>query len=263
MVFTIDFKNKNFIVTGGNRGIGLALTRSIAQAGGNVSILYRSSSSAPQVAQGLEKEFPRQRFFAVQCDVTDQKRVGEAFEEVVQGFGKEGGLHGVVANAGVAIVKDALEVGGEEFDYRTNVLGVFYIAQAAAKYWVKTKFTEGSIVVISSMSSQIYNQSALNEPLRHVFYNSSKAAVSSLAKNLAAEWAPHGIRVNIVSPGYVETEQSGVHAPAVRKFHEDSVPLRRYSQPKEQAPPVLLLLSEHSSYMTGSEVFVDGGMLIW
>jgi sorbose reductase len=86
-------------VTGGNRGIGLALTRSIAQAGGNVAILYRSSSSAPQVAQDLEKEFEGQKFLAVQCDVTDQKRVGEAFEEVVQGFGGESGagLHGVVA----------------------------------------------------------------------------------------------------------------------------------------------------------------------
>ena len=87
---------RSVLVTGGNRGIGLALTRSIAQAGGNVAILYRSSSSAPQVAEDLGKEFEGQKFLAVQCDVTDQKRVGEAFEEVIKGFG-EGGLHGVVA----------------------------------------------------------------------------------------------------------------------------------------------------------------------
>lgn len=262
MVFTIDFKDKNFVVSGGNRGIGLALTRSIAEAGGNVAILYRSAKDAEEVAANLAKEFSGQTFKAWQCDVTKQTRVQEVFEEIAKEWGQ---IHGVVANAGVAIVKKALDVGQEEFDFMfgTNVLGVFYTAQAAAKHWVDTKYTKGSIVVISSMSSQIYNQSALNKPLEHVFYNSSKAAVSSLAKNLAAEWAPHGIRVNIVSPGYVETEQSGVHAPEVRKFHESSVPLGRYSQPKEQTPPVLLLLSEHSSYMTGSEVFVDGGYLIW
>lgn len=83
-------------MTGGNRGIGLALTKSIARAGGNVAILYRSSADAPQVASSLEEEFQGQKFLAVQCDVTDQKRVGEAFEEVIKGFG-EGGLHGVVA----------------------------------------------------------------------------------------------------------------------------------------------------------------------
>jgi len=261
MPFTIDFTGKNFVVTGGNRGIGLALTRSIAEAGGNVAMLYRSSANAAEVAESLSKEYSKD-IRAYQCDVTDQKRVGEVFEQVVKEMGD---ISGVVANAGVAIVRPALDIGQEEFDfmYRTNVLGVFYTAQAAAKIWVAKGFKEGSIVVISSMSSQIYNQEALNKPLRHVFYNSSKAAVSSMTKALAAEWAPYGIRLNIVSPGYVETEQSGVHPKETRAFHEASVPLGRYSQPKEQAPPVLLLLSEHSSYMTGSEVFVDGGYLIW
>lgn len=147
--------------------------------------------------------------------------------------------------------------------YNTNVLGVFFTAQAAAKHWIASGFREGSIVVISSMSSQIYNQVALNKPLQHVFYNSSKAAVSSMSKALAAEWAPHGIRVNIVSPGYVKTEQSGVHPQEARDFQAASTPLGRYSEPSEQAPQVLLLLSEHSSYMTGSEVFIDGGFLIY
>ncbi|KAJ9117434.1 hypothetical protein QFC22_004284 [Naganishia vaughanmartiniae] len=262
MVFSIDFTGKNYIVTGGNRGIGLAITRSIVSAGGNVAILYRSSASAPQVAEGLEKEFPGVKVKAYQCDVTDQKRVGEVFKIVGEEF--EGGIvHGVVANAGVAIVRDALEIGEEEFDYKTNVLGVFYTAQAAARIWIEKGFRQGSIVVISSMSSQIYNQEGLNKPLRHVFYNSSKAAVSSMSKALAAEWAPHGIRVNIVSPGYVATEQSGVHPKEVREFQSASVPLGRYSEPAEQTPQVLLLLSEVSSYQTGSEVFVDGGYLIW
>ncbi|KAJ9105194.1 hypothetical protein QFC20_004329 [Naganishia adeliensis] len=245
MVFSIDFSGKNYIVTGGNRGIGLAITRAIAFAGGNVAILYRSSADAEQVADKLGHEFSGQKFKAYKCDVTDQARVQAVFQEVLHDF-KGGMIHGVVANAGVAIVKDALEIGHEEFDYKTNVLGVFYTAQAAAKIWVDKGYKNGAIVVISSMSSQIYNQEGLNKPLKHVFYNSSKAAVSSMSKALAAEWAPYGIRVNIVSPGYVKTEQSGVHPEEVRKFQCDSVPLGR-----------------HSSYQTGSEVFIDGGYLIW
>jgi len=249
--------------TGGNRGIGLAISRAIAAAGGNVAIIYRSSPEAPQVAERLAKEFGV-TVKAYQADVSDLKRVHATFAQIDNELGT---IAGVVANAGVAIVKPALEIEGrEEFDfmYNTNVLGVFNTSQAAAKLWVAKDYKHGSIVVVSSMSSQIYNQAGLCKPLTHVFYNSSKAAVSSLAKALAAEWAPHSIRVNIVSPGYVATEQSGVHPKEVRQFHEASVPLGRYSEPKEHTGQVLLLLSpEYSSYTTGSEVFVDGGYLIY
>ncbi|KAF8505028.1 NADP-dependent mannitol dehydrogenase [Hysterangium stoloniferum] len=263
MPFTLDYTNKNFVVTGGNRGIGLAISRALVNAGGNVAIIYRTSKDAPSVAEKLAKEFGV-TVKAYQADVSDLKRVREIFSQIDQDFGT---IHGVVANAGVAIVKPALEIEGrEEFDfmYDTNVLGVFNAAQTAAKSWIAKGFKEGSIVVVSSMSSQIYNQSGLCQPLTHVFYNSSKAAVSSLAKALAAEWAHHSIRVNIVSPGYVATEQSGVHPPEVRKFQAASVPLGRYSEPREHTAQVLLLLSpEFSSYTTGSEVFIDGGFLIY
>ncbi|GJJ16007.1 hypothetical protein Clacol_010286 [Clathrus columnatus] len=231
MPFTIDYANK----TGGNRGIGLAISRAIAAAGGNVAIIYRSSPTAPEAAEKLSKEFGVTAK-AYQADVSDLKQVREAFAQVVKDFG--GLIHGIVANAGVAIVKPALDIDGrEEFDYmskscgtdNTNVLGVFNIAQTAAKHWIAKGFKEGSIVVVSSMSSQIYNMAGgICQPLTHVFYNSSKAAVSSLGKALAAEWAPrHGIRVNILSPGYVTTEQSGVHPQAVREFQASSVPLGR------------------------------------
>jgi len=263
MPFTIDYSDKTFVVTGGNRGIGLAISRAIAGAGGNIAIIYRSSPGAPQVAENVAKEFGV-TVKAYQGDVSDLKRVREVFAQIDKDMGT---ISGVVANAGVAIVKPALEIEGrEEFDYMydTNVLGVFNTAQAAAKLWIAKNFKQGSIVVVSSMSSQIYNQAGLCKPLTHVFYNSSKAAVSSLAKALAAEWAPHNIRVNILSPGYVSTEQSGVHPKEVRQFQEASVPLGRYSEPKEHTGQVLLLLSpEYSSYTTGSEVFVDGGFLIY
>ncbi|KIJ44741.1 hypothetical protein M422DRAFT_75275 [Sphaerobolus stellatus SS14] len=263
MPFLIDFTGKNFVVTGGNRGIGFTISKAIAGAGGNVAMVYRSSPEAHKSAEQVAKEFGV-KVKAYQADVSDIKKVRSVFDEIIRDFGA---LHGVVANAGVAIVKPALELEGrEEFDfmYDTNVLGVFNTCQTAARHWVANNFKEGSIVVVSSMSSQIYNQAGLCKPLEHVFYNSSKAAASSLSKALAAEWAPYNIRVNILSPGYVLTEQSGVHPKEVRQFQEASIPMGRYSDPKEHTSQVLLMLSpKHSSYMTGSEVFIDGGFLIY
>ncbi|EPQ29750.1 uncharacterized protein PFL1_02969 [Pseudozyma flocculosa PF-1] len=261
-MFTIDFKDKLFVVTGGNRGIGLAISTAIAGAGGNLAILYRSSTNAEQVAADLASEHGISAK-AYRCDVSVMKDVRQTIKAVVQDLGP---IAGCVANAGVATVKPAIEIEDrEEFDFMfgTNVLGVFNTAQTVARHWVETGYKNGSIVIISSMSSQIYNQVGLNEPLCHVFYNSSKAAVSSLGKNLAAEWSRYGIRVNMVSPGYVRTEQSGVHPEEARRFQAASVPLQRYSEPEEQTAQVILLLSEHASYQTGSEVFVDGGCLIY
>ncbi|KAG6896327.1 hypothetical protein C0992_008981 [Termitomyces sp. T32_za158] len=108
------------------------------------------------------------------------------------------------------------------------------------------------------MSSQIINQAGLNHPLMQVFYNSSKAAVSNLTKGLAAEWAPLGIRVNAVSPGYVNTDQTSHMEKKVREYQASAVPLGRFAQPPEIAGQALLLLSDHASYMTGGEYFVDG-----
>lgn len=199
----------------------------------------------------------------------------------------------------------------------TNVLGVFNTAQTAAKHWIATGFKEGSVVIVSSMSSQIYNMAeGICKPLTHVSmpkvhtwtsmsYRGSPflgllqlfqsrclisgqsigcrvGSVSHLFSGFPFSWTfdiSYNIRVNILSPGYVSTEQSGVHPKAVREFQASSVPLGRvshtrlqnidcwemfflrikYCEPSEQTAQVLLLLShQYSSYTTGSEVFVDG-----
>jgi len=99
--------------------------------------------------------------------------------------------------------------------------------------------------------------------LIQIFYNSSKAAVSSVVKGLASEWAVHGIRVNTISPGYVNTAQTSVMDPKIRAYQAANIPLRRFAEPKEMVGQTVLLLSEYASYMTGGEYFVDGGQLIW
>lgn len=149
----------------------------------------------------------------------------------------------------------------EDFDfvYGVNVLGQFLTAQAAADLFVKKGYKEGSIVLTSSMSSQI-----VNKGIHQVFYNSSKAAASSIVKQLAVEWAPHGIRINALCPGYVATDQTSHMDPKLLKWQESElVPLQRFSKPEEQAGMALYLLSSASTYCTGQEYFVDGGAQAW
>jgi len=261
MVFALDFTNKCVVITGGNRGIGYAFSRAVAQAGARVAIIYRSSTDADDVASKLGKEFGVLSK-AYKCDVADANLVVNTLEKIDKELGP---ITGLIANAGVSVVKPALELTSDDFSkvFNVNVLGVFNTARAAAKLWIDRKYEGGSIVITSSMSSQIINQTAPNRALTQVFYNSSKGAVSNLTKGLAAEWAPNGIRVNALSPGYVNTAQTSVMAKSIRDHQALNLPLGRFAEPHEMAGQALLLLSEHSSYMTGGEYFVDGGQLVW
>ncbi|KAF8327150.1 NADP-dependent mannitol dehydrogenase [Cantharellus anzutake] len=258
--FTIDFTGQTIIVTGGNRGIGYELSRGVATAGANVAIIYKSSKDADSVAEKIAKEFGV-KSKAYQADVSKADIVTKVFKQIDEELGP---VTGLVANAGVSVVKPATELTEEDFNfvYGVNVLGVFNTATAAAKLWTARQ-SKGSIVINSSMSSQIINQAGENIPLTQVFYNSSKAAVSSVAKGLAAEWAPHGIRVNTLSPGYVNTDQTSHMDPKLRTYQAANIPLRRFAEPQEMVGQTVLLLSDYASYMTGGEYFVDGGQLVW
>ncbi|KAF7439742.1 hypothetical protein PC9H_000078 [Pleurotus ostreatus] len=259
--FVINFAKKCVVVTGGNRGIGYAFTRAVAQAGANVAIIYRSSKDAEAVAEKVANEFSV-NVKAYKCDVSDTDLVNKTFQKIDDEIGP---ITGLIANAGVSVVKPAFELSHEDFSrvYDVNVFGVFNTARAAAKLWVDRKHDGGSIVITSSMSSRIINQSEQNTPLTQVFYNSSKAAVSNLTKGLASEWSPYGIRVNALSPGYVNTDQTSHMDKNIRDHQASGIPLRRFAEPHEMTGQALLLLSEHATYMTGGEYFVDGGQLIW
>ncbi|KIJ43893.1 hypothetical protein M422DRAFT_67810 [Sphaerobolus stellatus SS14] len=259
--FTLSLVGKTIVVSGGNRGIGYELSRAVAKAGASIAIIYRGSKDAVEIAEKIGKEF-NVKTKAYQCDVSKQEQVDSTFKKIWDEMGPVGGL---IANAGVSVVKDAVDLNKEDFDYvyGVNVFGVFNTARAAAKLWIAHKTQNASIVITSSMSSQIINQAGENKPLTQVFYNSSKAAVSNLCKGLASEWAPHGIRVNTLSPGYVNTDQTANMDPALRAYQAANIPLKRFAQPEEMAGQTVLLLSDYATYMTGGEYFVDGGQLIW
>jgi len=177
-------------------------------------------------------------------------QINEDFKEVT----------GVVANAGVSVVKPALEMKKEDFSYvyDANVFGQFCTAQAAAEMWIKSGYKKGSIVLTSSMSSQIVNRG-----INQVFYNSSKAAASSIVKCLAVEWADKHIRINALCPGYVKTDQTQNMPKDFLEYQNTLVPLHRFSEPEEQTGMCLLLLSDDSTYCSGQEYFVDGGAQTW
>ncbi|GAA6025143.1 hypothetical protein JCM10207_006250 [Rhodosporidiobolus poonsookiae] len=253
--FTIDFQKKVVVVTGGNRGLGVGITEALAQANASVAIIYNSAKDAQDVAASLSKKW-NLPIKAYQCNVSEADKVGSTFAQIEKDMGE---ITAVVANSGISVVKPAVDLNADDFKkvYDVNVFGVFNTAQAAARLWIPRKHA-GSIVIISSMSDTI-----VNSPIRQAFYNSSKAAASSIGRCLAAEWAPHNIRVNNVNPGFIETAQTSGMAQELRDNQSKEVPLGRFSKPHEQAGQVVYLLSPYSSYQTGSSVYIDGGYLAW
>ncbi|KAI6143699.1 hypothetical protein BKA82DRAFT_4331165 [Pisolithus tinctorius] len=237
-------------------GIGLAYSCAAAHAGANVALIFRCDKAVEEI----QKKYKNVKVKAYQCDVSDVEATNKTFHQIDQEMGN---LSGLMANAGRSVVKPAMELTEEDFRvvFGTNVLGVFNSCRAAAKIWQESH-RSGSIVITGSMSAQIINQAATNKPLTQAFYNSSKAAVVNLTKGLAAEWAPR-VRVNCISPGYVDTDQTRHMDKNIIKHQEENVPLRRFAEPREISSQAIFLLSDLASYMTGSDVVLDGGQLIW
>ena len=137
-----------------------------------------------------------------------------------------------------------------------NLDGVWLCSQVVGAQMVQRG--TGSIVNIGSMSAQI-----VNRPQMQPAYNASKAAVHQQTKSLAAEWAPAGVRVNALAPGYVKTDMAPVDEPQYQRYWVQDAAMQRYASPEEIAPSVVYLASDASSFMTGSVVVIDGGYTLW
>jgi len=223
--FRLD--GKVAVVTGGGRGIGAAVAVALREAGAEVVIASRSEG--------------------VVTDVTDIDSVRAMAAEI-------GRIDVLVNNAGVCYHRPALEVPDEEWRsvWDVNVDGVWNCSRVVGEQMIERG--GGVIVNIGSISAMI-----VNRPQWQPAYNASKAAVHHLTRSLAAEWAPLGIRVNALAPGYVKTEMAPVDRPEFRQHWIDDVPMRRYATPEEIAPSVVYLASPASAFMTGSVLVIDGG----
>jgi NAD(P)-dependent dehydrogenase (short-subunit alcohol dehydrogenase family) len=240
-----DLSGKTALVTGASSGLGEHFARCLGGAGASVVLAARRADRLTSLRSELAKADIRA--VAVDLDVTSADSISAALEAA-------GPLDIVVNNAGISIVKPALEMPEKDWDavVDTNLRGAWLVAQGAAKRWVAAR-KPGVIINIGSILGL--------RTIGHVApYNASKAGLIHLTRALAMEWARYDIRVNAICPGYIETEMNSAFwkTPGGQRLIE-RIPQRRIGQPQHLDGALLLLASDAGAFMTGSVVTVDGG----
>ena len=244
----LRLKNKVALITGGNSGIGLATARRFREEGARVAIIGRNQETLEQAAQILGSDS-----LSMTADVSDMVAIEAAIKRTVEVFGK---LDVVFANAGITMPTPLGNSTFEIFDniLRVNVTSVFFLIQACLPH-----LNEGASLILNG-SVQSYN----GRPGWSA-YAASKSAVRTMARVLASELSPRGIRVNVVTPGSVDTplldsaiSNYGEREPFIQKL-EAAIPLGRIGHPDEVANAVLFLASDESSFVQATEIVVDGG----
>ncbi|MDV3128007.1 SDR family oxidoreductase [Mycobacterium sp. 21AC1] len=250
---TFALTGKRALVTGGNRGLGLAFVRGLAEAGAEVVFVSRDAERNDAAVATLAREGLKVQAFDV--DITAQDGPAAAVDGAVA---RLGGLDLLVNNAGIAVHRPALEISDDEWDrvFDVNTRSLWRLSRVAGGYL--KDHGGGNIINVGSISSII-----VNRPQWQPSYNASKAAVHQLTKSLAAEWAPYNIRVNAIAPGYVKTEMAPVDDPAFRRHWIEDAPMKRFALPEEIAPTVVYMASDASAFMTGSVVVIDGGYTLF
>jgi NAD(P)-dependent dehydrogenase (short-subunit alcohol dehydrogenase family) len=249
-----SLEGKVALVTGGYKGLGRGFAQALAEAGADVVVAARDEAASVAAAEEIATSTGR-RTLGLRLDVTSRPEVEAAVARVTEQFGR---FDVLVNNAGTCVHRPALEVTDDEYDdvITTNVKGVWLPSVVTAKWMAQNG--GGAIVNVGSISAQI-----VNRPQLQPVYNASKAAVHQLTKSLAAEWAPLGIRVNAIAPGYVKTEMAPVDRPEFRRMWIEDAPMQRYSTPEEIAATVVYLASDASSFSTGAVVVTDGGYTLF
>ncbi|TAM65951.1 3-oxoacyl-ACP reductase FabG1 [Mycobacterium sp.] len=231
------FVSRSILVTGGNRGIGLAIAQRLAADGHKVAVTHRGSG-APE---GL---------FGVECDVTDNDAVDRAFKEVEE---HQGPVEVLVSNAGLSADAFLMRMTEEKFEkvINANLTGAFRVAQRASRTMQRNKF--GRMIFIGSVSGSwgIGNQAN---------YAASKAGVIGMARSIARELSKVNVTANVVAPGYIDTDMTRALDERIQEGALQFIPAKRVGTPAEVAGVVSFLASEDASYISGAVIPVDGGM---
>lgn len=224
-------------MTGGNRGIGLAIARAFADAGDSVAVTHRGSEVPP----GL---------FGVRCDVTSAEQVDAAFTAVEEHFGP---VEVLISNAGITEDTLLLRMGEDSFGrvLDTNLTGAYRVAKRAAAGMLKAR--RGRMIFISSVVALVGSPGQAN-------YAASKAGLIGLARSIARELGSRSITANVIAPGFVETDMTAAMTEARQGEILAGVPLKRYGTVDEIAGAALYLASDAAAYVTGVVLPVDGGI---
>lgn len=239
------------LVTGASQGIGAAIAVALARDGYDVALSSRRTETladtAAQVTAAGARALP------VELDVLAETGIERAMNAVLAGFGQ---LDVLVNNAGITSQQPALEMTRPEWEaiVATNLTGTFFMSQQMGRHLVATK-RSGSIINIGSTHGLV------GMPLR-VAYGSSKGGIMQLTRLLAIEWAEHGIRVNAIAPGRVETASRATlnREPGYRERVLNRIPLRRFATSEEVGAAVCYLASPAADYITGQTLVLDGGV---
>ncbi|MDQ1690446.1 MAG: hypothetical protein QOD87_554 [Pseudonocardiales bacterium] len=248
-----DLTGRTAVVTGATHGLGRAFAVALAEAGADIVIVGRDAEAAAEVQAQL-RELGRQSLIVL-ADLTSRSEIEKVRDRALERFGS---VEVLINNAGTCVHRPALEVTDEQWRQvmDINVDAVWMSCQTFGRHMVDRG--RGSIVNIGSMSAQI-----VNRPQWQPGYNASKAAVHHLTRSLAAEWAPAGVRVNALAPGYIKTDMAPVDDPKFRRHWIEDTPQQRYATPDELGPAIVFLASDASSFMTGSILLIDGGYSVF
>lgn len=240
------------LVTGGNRGLGFEQVVALREAGAEVAFVSRDEATNQAALAAIGDA-------AGVTALTDDITASGAPERIVAAAVEAlGGLDILVNNAGACFHNPSVDVTEDEWDIvmDLNVKALFKMCVAAYPHLEASAV--GTIVNIGSMSGAI-----VNRPQWQPAYNASKAAVHHLTRSLAAEWAPAGIRVNAVAPGYVATEMTPLHRPEFKRYWIEDAPMQRAASADEISPSVVFLASDAAAFMTGSVLTIDGGYSVF
>ncbi|CAM4175644.1 3-oxoacyl-[acyl-carrier-protein] reductase [Kibdelosporangium persicum] len=228
---------RSVLVTGGNRGIGLAIARAFADQGDKVAVTHRGS----ETPEGL---------LGVKCDVTDAEQVDAAFAEIEQ---KQGPVEILVSNAGITDDTLLLRMTEEQFTrvLDANLTGAFRVAKRASRGMLRKRW--GRLVFISSVVGLTGSAGQAN-------YAASKAGLVGFARSLARELGSRNITSNVITPGFIATEMTAVLPDERKQEILGQVPLGRYGDTAEIAAAVTFLASDAAAYITGAVLPVDGGL---
>ena len=247
----MSLKGKTAIITGGSRGIGKACAIYLAKQGADIVFNYSNNSSmAEETADEIKNLGVKVQ--AVKADVKSSQDIDYLFNQALENFNS---IDILVNNAG--ITRDTLLIRMKEEDWDTvldiNLKGVYLTCKAAAKHMMKKR--QGRIINISSVVGITGNPGQAN-------YAASKAGIIGFSKSIAKELAPRGILVNVVAPGFIDTDMTSVLGEKVKDNILTQIPLGRYGSPEDVAKLVTFLASDDNQYITGQVINIDGGMLM-